>query len=72
MRRRRYSFRGAAASARKALDREAPSSTGRQTGVLMDGQDSHWSLFVRFLKFGLLAWGGPAAQIAMISKECVD
>jgi chromate transporter len=27
---------------------------------------------VRFLKFGLLAWGGPAAQIAMISKECVD
>jgi len=38
----------------------------------MDGQDSHWSLFVRFLKFGLLAWGGPAAQIAMISKECVD
>jgi len=27
---------------------------------------------VRFLKFGLLAWGGPAAQIAMIAKECVD
>src|SRR5688572_27395290 len=34
--------------------------------------DSLGSLFVRFLKFGLLAWGGPAAQIAMISKECVD
>jgi chromate transporter len=34
--------------------------------------DSLWSLFVRFLKFGLLAWGGPAAQISMISKECVD
>jgi chromate transporter len=30
------------------------------------------SLFVRFLKFGCLAWGGPAAQIAMISRECVD
>jgi len=30
------------------------------------------SIFIRFLKFGLLAWGGPAAQIAMISKECVD
>src|ERR687894_42849 len=28
--------------------------------------------FVRFLKFGALAWGGPAAQVAMISKECVD
>jgi len=24
------------------------------------------------LKFGLLAWGGPAAQIAMIKRECVD
>ena len=34
--------------------------------------DSLGSLFVRFLKFGCLAWGGPAAQIAMISKECVD
>lgn len=34
--------------------------------------DSIPSLFARFLKFGLLAWGGPAAQIAMISKECVD
>jgi chromate transporter len=37
-----------------------------------NGRDSRWSLFVRFLKFGLLAWGGPAAQISMISKECVD
>lgn len=29
-------------------------------------------LFLRFLKFGALAWGGPAAQIAMIKRECVD
>src|SRR5215203_966376 len=29
-------------------------------------------LFLRFLKFGALAWGGPAAQIAMIKHECVD
>ena len=35
-------------------------------------QDSLGSIFVRFLKFGLLAWGGPAAQISMISKECVE
>src|SRR5687767_10750105 len=35
-------------------------------------QDPLGSIFVRFLKFGLLAWGGPAAQISMISKECVD
>jgi chromate transporter len=30
------------------------------------------AIFGRFLKFGALAWGGPAAQIAMIKAECVD
>ena len=30
------------------------------------------ALFLRFLKFGALAWGGPAAQIDMIRRECVD
>jgi chromate transporter len=35
-------------------------------------EDSPGSIFVRFLKFGALAWGGPAAQIAMIKRECVD
>jgi len=39
---------------------------------LGDRRDSMRSLFVRFLKFGALAWGGPAAQIAMIKRECVD
>src|SRR5919204_2421213 len=34
--------------------------------------DSPASIFARFLKFGALAWGGPAAQIAMIKHECVD
>jgi chromate transporter len=34
--------------------------------------DSPRAIFARFLKFGLLAWGGPAAQIAMIKRECVD
>ncbi len=29
-------------------------------------------LFWRFLKFGLLAWGGPVAQIAMIRQEVVE
>jgi chromate transporter len=36
------------------------------------GPDSLASIFTRFLKFGALAWGGPAAQIAMIKRECVD
>src|SRR5215208_5133735 len=35
-------------------------------------RDAPASIFVRFLKFGALAWGGPAAQIAMIKHECVD
>jgi chromate transporter len=36
------------------------------------GQESSRAIFLRFLKFGALAWGGPAAQIAMIKRECVD
>lgn len=31
-----------------------------------------WQIFVRFLRFGLLAWGGPVAQIAMVRHELVD
>ena len=34
--------------------------------------DPPGEIFLRFLKFGCLAWGGPAAQIAMIKRECVD
>lgn len=30
------------------------------------------SLFGRFLRFGLFAWGGPVAQIAMLKKELVE
>jgi chromate transporter len=29
-------------------------------------------LFLRFLRFGFLAWGGPVAQIAMLRRELVD
>ena len=34
--------------------------------------DAPLSIFWRFLRFGALAWGGPAAQISMIKAECVD
>lgn len=33
---------------------------------------SHPALFLRFLRFGSLAFGGPVAQIAMIRRELVD
>jgi len=35
-------------------------------------RESLGRLFLRFLRFGSLAWGGPVAQIAMIRKELVD
>jgi chromate transporter len=33
---------------------------------------SYRQLFGRFLRFGLLAWGGPVAQIAMLRQELVE
>ena len=33
---------------------------------------SYLAIFARFLRFGLLAWGGPVAQIAMIKRELVE
>ncbi len=35
-------------------------------------RESYGRIFLRFLRFGFLAWGGPVAQIAMIRKELVD
>src|SRR3954454_7263755 len=47
-------------------------SSAEVTAASDGSRDSPRSIFVRFLKFGALAWGGPAAQIAMIKHECVD
>ncbi len=33
---------------------------------------SHGALFFRFLMFGVMAFGGPVAQIAMIRRELID
>ena len=33
---------------------------------------SYPALFLRFLRFGMMAFGGPVAQIAMIRRELVD
>ena len=35
-------------------------------------RESPAAIFLRFLRFGALAWGGPAAQIAMLKHELVD
>ena len=33
---------------------------------------TYFQLFMRFLKFGFLAWGGPVAQVAMLRRELVN
>ena len=35
-------------------------------------EEAPLKIFLRFLRFGLLAWGGPVAQIAMIKRELVE
>lgn len=42
------------------------------TTQLVPPYESYSKLFLRFLRFGALAWGGPVAQIAMIRQELVD
>ena len=37
-----------------------------------DERESLTAIFLRFFRFGLLAWGGPVAQIAMIKRELVE
>jgi chromate transporter len=46
-------------------------SDGRRN-VYRVPQEPLLRLFLRFLRFGALAWGGPVAQIAMIRQELVD
>jgi chromate transporter len=40
--------------------------------VLRPPELTYWALFVRFLRFGFMAFGGPVAQIAMVRRELVD
>ena len=40
--------------------------------VAAPSRESHGRLFLRFLRFGLLAWGSSVAQIAMIGRELAD
>jgi chromate transporter len=45
-------------------------NTSSKTDIIP--HQTYTSLFLRFLKFGFLAWGGPVAQIAMLRQEMVD
>lgn len=47
---------------------EAPAPAGE----LRPPREPLGRLFLRFLRFGLLAWGGPVAQIAMVRQELVE
>jgi chromate transporter len=40
--------------------------------ILTIPHESYPKLFWRYLRFGVLAWGGPVAQIAMIRQEMVE
>jgi chromate transporter len=53
------------------MNAASPSSVDVASAVVIPAQ-SLVSLFLRFLRFGALAWGGPFAQIAMIRHSLVD
>lgn len=51
-------------------DHAGAPAAGRE--IIRTPTDSHVRLFLRFLRFGALAWGGPVAQIDMIRHELVQ
>lgn len=46
--------------------------TGEAAPAASIPHQSYASIFLRFLRFGSLAWGGPVAQIGMLKRELVD
>lgn len=46
--------------------------TSQAPAAPLRSDDGLLSIFLIFLRFGVLAWGGPVAQIAMIREELVD
>ena len=48
------------------------SSTAPDQSDFQPPELSYVALFLRFLRFGAMAFGGPVAQIAMIRRELVD
>ncbi len=54
------------------LDRHLAGSSPGENAEARVPREPMGRLFLRFLKFGLLAWGGPVAQIGMIKQDLVD
>jgi chromate transporter len=59
--------------------RNEPHFRSQQVSVLMSvtssvgaPRESLARLFIRFVRFGVLAWGGPVAQIAMLRRSMVE
>ena len=48
------------------------SAEAAQVGLYAVPAETLLRLFLRFLRFGALAWGGPVVQIAMLRQELVD
>ncbi len=61
---------GAATPVAPAPATESGDGPDQPTGA--GAGDSRSSVFLRFLKIGLVAWGGPAAQTQIIYRECVE
>ena len=57
---------------RAAANGSAPAKSATGEGLPSVPREPWSRLFLRFLRFGALAWGGPVAQIAMIRHELVD
>ncbi|MCI0398917.1 MAG: chromate efflux transporter [Chloroflexi bacterium] len=54
------------------VDVEVQNRIGTQNDTKEPPKEPYGRLFLRFLRFGFLAWGGPVAQIAMIQRELVE
>ena len=58
-------------SSARSVSARSPAELAAEEAAAHVPHEPLGKLFLRFLKFGSLAWGGPVAQIAMIREELV-
>jgi chromate transporter len=66
-----YAHKELALASSPTLTQPAGAAPAQDLGSTRVPHEPLGKLFLRFLKFGSLAWGGPVAQIAMIRQELV-